>query len=189
MKKRFYVFKGDGATYAFSSDRLSKPLLTGQVDANGEQESLLLDTEAKVLEYLPGGQWHEVEILDEILGKHDVKVRILLTKPPTSCRGEYEALNSAMRSKFLDDIKNTRMDAVVASVMIQSWTLPANKDQMLENPATVVAKLDISEDTIEDLPRDIKTVVAQICDGRYFDMDRADFFQNAFHKQGNSSTE
>jgi hypothetical protein len=165
LKKRIYVAKDNGQTYAYLSDDLKKI----EVDVkDGEAPTkVLLDTDEKVMAFMPGATIYDVEFLDDVLGKHDAKVQRLLAKPRAEDEVEYVGLHQNLKTRFISDQRAIRFDAVVISVVVTDFN---------GNPLT--------EADIDEMPIVLRDLLSRICNTK-FGGDHSAFFENAWSRQDN----
>lgn len=109
---RLYVYVREGEARAIT---LAGIAAAGNLVKETDEEGNLLrerplETEAEVCEAVPGGNWHEITLIEAFLGEHDERVEALLMEP--------------IAGGFKRNATDIGYYAALCEVAVRHWTLP-----------------------------------------------------------------
>lgn len=170
MKKRIYVAKVDGQSYAYLEEVLKLLRVeTGEV-VDGVKQYAVLNNDEAIAAMMPGGVWHEIDVVEDLTGRHEAKVEGLLSEMSEADKATYVGLPSGnVKQEAVGKIRNRRWPAIVVTVVVKSWTFDAP----------------LTEDGIEDLPLDVKNLLVNYCAKRFNVGDHPAFLKSAWSRLDN----
>jgi hypothetical protein len=170
LKKRIYVVKVEGQTFAYLEDTLKKIRVETGTEVEGVKETILLADDETIAAFMPDGRWHWVEVVEDLTGRHDAKVDYLLSEMSEEDTAKSVALPSGqVRQAFIDRNRQRRWPAVVVTVVVKAWSF--------DPPLT--------EDGVEDLPLDVKNLLVSYCAKKFNAGDHPAFLKSAWSRLDN----
>jgi hypothetical protein len=159
--EQLYVISHDGRTNAFWMCDLVRIIVPIGEDADPYSQTIVLDTDEKIAEYLPGGRWEEVVFPDEVLGKHDTRVKSAVRRPREADRSAFNAMSAQEQYEYLESNAELRWPAILASSLIEGWSF--TKASTLPDDDSAAHPMPVSEGSFYNLPLAVCRALTDMC--------------------------